>query len=667
MAIAALTEGTLLAHGRYRLTGVLARSNFSVTYHARDLRAGGVEVVIKEHACSEACYRDTQTSWVLAHPGQEGLHRQLIERVMREAALLLEVRHPHVVRLDGAWEERGTGYCAMELLPGRTLEDDVRAGGEVPLDGARWARIRAIALEVLEALEAAHARGVYHCDLKPENVLASAGRGAVLIDFGAARTEEQLLRTVTLMPFTPGYAAPELLAPERIREVGPWTDAYSWGMLVYGLASGHPERGAPVDAVRRLLRLSLPSIIDRSDRVDRVEGADGDPYDDAAAALSRRGMPTPWAAALEACLRLDPAQRPQSMAALRALLGEPARAAAIPGASAAGAAEPQTGTPPPVVTTSAHAESARLSGPGLTELCRDLRPSLSTPLPRTLPPPAEAPGAAPRPARSARPMRSAPLALGAAALLLGGALGALFWEWRDPPSAAAPQPALPPSATIEADPAETSLPVSPVSPVPPVPPVSVRGCDPGKFDCDGSCQWLHDPSFGCGRCEPGCKLDHVQQYTCQGQQCAPRTCAPGFDNCDKKAANGCEASMTTDAANCGACGNDCAQAPGVASARCVEGRCYNASCAPNRGECDNVAENGCEVDFATDLDHCGGCNHSCDGRPNVASARCESRECRITCVAPYEDRDGKLENGCEWQPAPPEPAPQQAPLPQLPP
>ena len=565
MAIAALPEGTLLAQGRYRLTGVLARSGFSVTYHARDLRAGGAEVVVKEHACSDACFRDTSTWQVLPHPGQERLHRQLIDRVTREARLLGEVRHPNVVRVDGAWEERGTAYCAMELVPGRTLDDEVQLGAELPLDEPRWRRVRAIALEVLAALEAAHARGVYHCDLKPDNVLVCPPRGAVLIDFGAARTEGQLLGTVTLMPFTPGYAPPELLSADRIPEVGPWTDAYSWGMLVFGLALGHAGRGIPLDASGRLLRRSWPSIADR------------DPYEDAAEALIQRGMPEPWAEAIHACVRLDPLARPASMAALAKRLGE--AASLTPSAAA-----------PMVVSAPA---------------------PVPAPLPPTLPPPPDEPTYAPRPsrielppppapARVSRPLlrgRRAPLFIAAAALLLGGAIGTLLIRGDRADAPASSLSLLPPLEIVAADPPPSQPEAMPANEaneardtrdMRDITDTSDAGevaggappCGEGRFACAGACQRTADPTFGCGHCRP-CRLDHASDYKCTGGQCDFKRCDPGWGDCDRKPANGCEVNLRQDPAHCGVCGDDCAGAfgPGVAAV-CIAGQCRPSAAEP---------------------------------------------------------------------------------------
>ncbi|AKT43705.1 protein kinase domain-containing protein [Chondromyces crocatus] len=704
MAIAALPEGTLLAHGRYRLTSVLARSNFSITYHARDLRDGGTEVVIKEHACSDACYRDTSTWAVLPHPDREELHAHLIERVMREATLLLDVRHPHVVGVDGAWEERGTAYVAMELVPGRTLEDDVLAAAALPLDAARWARVRRIALQVLGALDAAHAHGVYHCDLKPENVLVSPGRGAVLIDFGAARTEGQRLRAATLMPHTPGYAPPELLSASRLHEVGPCTDAYAWGMLVYGLATGHPGHGAPLDASRRLVRRSFSDLAD----------ADADPYDHATELLLERGMPEPWAVTLGACLHLDPTERPPTVAVLAERLCESLDLQSLaftpppPSTALARDAHHRISQPTPSAPVAArsnhalahetpvpqrhalhetpvpqrhsapdptphqrhsapefpahHRASAPLlardpaatpeppspyARPGSTQILQDASPDFSAPLPPTLPPPPDLsptelplpalPPTLPPPPRFGR----TPLILGALSLLVGGALGARFL--RTPSDSGAPSPPTewsPPEQTLTSHPPPEQEPLAPIT--------HSSRCEDGKFECNGDCKWIHDPTFGCGRCRPACRLDHADEHACKGAQCIPKRCAAGWADCDGKPANGCETDTRTDGANCGACGQSCAKSPGVTAAVCEASACKVTRCAPGHDDCDGYFANGCETDLRESKEHCGACGNACTPGPGVVDAFCKAATCRVgKCMPGRADCDLQVDNGCE--------------------
>jgi serine/threonine protein kinase len=99
MSIEPLKPGALLAHGHYKIRRAVAEGGFAITYEALDTQSVELRtVVLKEHAYSDACYR-ASGAWVKAHAGKEALHKQLIERVMREADILKQLTHPHLVKV----------------------------------------------------------------------------------------------------------------------------------------------------------------------------------------------------------------------------------------------------------------------------------------------------------------------------------------------------------------------------------------------------------------------------------------------------------------------------------------------------------------------------------------------------------------------------------------
>jgi serine/threonine protein kinase len=627
VSIAPLPVGTLLQRGRYTLKSVIAHSGFSITYRAFDERTF-TDVAIKEHAYAGACYRDTATGRVIAHRGQEILHARLTERLIREANLLVGVRHPHVVRVEAAWEEFGTAYYAMELLEGETLERWVEAAPSAEPSAERFSEVRRVALEILSALRAAHERAVYHCDLKPENVLLTE-RGAVLIDFGAARTGEHITRTVTLMPFTRGYAAPELLYPELIRDVGPWTDAYAWGMLVYGLVVGHRPAGIPLDAMERIARRMLSDV------------APPDPYDSAAATLEAGGVPSAWAAGIAACLRIQRRERPGSMEALEVLLGEREAPEGEAEAREAPNEPSQPAILPPVVPISER-EAPALSE--RTELSfAPSHVSFSPSLPSVVVPEISAPQLTPPPPSCAAPP-SQPLPLGRlAAVVLGllsiGAVNLVVFGPRSTASERPPDEDPPPVVTLAP---ENQPPVE----------VTVTSQDPActdlQYECNGGCKRRDDPSFGCGRCRPSCKLAHVDKYACRGSRCAPKACEAGWDDCNEKPEDGCEIDLGTTLEHCGACGQRCAPGPRVSEAACVAGACDVVRCELGWDDCNDKPEDGCEVDLGTTLEHCGACGRRCEPGPKVAEALCVANACSIgRCNERQADCNGRVEDGCE--------------------
>jgi serine/threonine protein kinase len=205
-------------------------------------------------------------------------HRR--ERFQREAQALTRVHHPHVLQLyDYGVLEEGP-YMVLELLEGSSLE----LGGEAPLETL---------LPVAEALDAVHAAGLLHRDVKPDNIVRTPSGRVVLVDFGLALDDDvtRITRTGHLVG-TPNYLGPELFRGELWSEAGDW---YSWGATLYALLEGRP-----------------PFTMDQ---LVAWAGA-GRP-------LPLRFQETPPGALrelLERCLSPDPDRRPGSATEIRALL-----------------------------------------------------------------------------------------------------------------------------------------------------------------------------------------------------------------------------------------------------------------------------------------------------------------------------------------------------------
>ena len=301
MSVTPLPPGTELlpyADGtrRFAIIESIKAGGFGITYRATD-RALSIEVVIKELAFAENMYRDPASRVVRASTGKEADHTWQVERFAVEAQRIATLSHPNVIRVYVAWQENGTAYYAMDYVDGAT--ELGRSDEGTPVISS-WPSVEPPVVQLLDALQYVHGREVFHFDIKPSNVLVDPAGQVKLIDFGASRRGEDVLKTVSAAAFTMGYAPPELMDRETVKEAGPWSDLYSWGMLVYGMILPHPsEEGAePVSPTLRL----------------REAMAGKDPYGDAKSRLVAAGVPEGAAVAISSCLALPIEARPKSAA-----------------------------------------------------------------------------------------------------------------------------------------------------------------------------------------------------------------------------------------------------------------------------------------------------------------------------------------------------------------
>jgi serine/threonine protein kinase len=183
-----------------------------------------------------------------------------------EARAIAMVSHPNVVGVYDAGEDGDTAFIVMELVPGDTLADRIARG---PLDETE---VRRIGGEVLDALAAAHARGVLHRDIKPANVLITEDGIAKVADFGIAkalqpspdRNEPTALHTVL---GTPSYLAPERAQgnPATVR-----SDLWSVGVLLYESLTGEKpfEGDSPIAVSLAAMQGHYVPVLERRPDID---------------------------------------------------------------------------------------------------------------------------------------------------------------------------------------------------------------------------------------------------------------------------------------------------------------------------------------------------------------------------------------------------------------
>lgn len=192
---------------------------------------------------------------ILTHGDEE--HRIRVRRAIREARAVARVPHPHVVGVHDLVESEDRLWIVMELVEGPSLAHRIAETG--PLTPQHTA---VLGLQLLDALEAVHAAGTLHRDVKPANVLLRRDGSAVLTDFGIAALDDGEFLTTT----GELVGSLDFMAPERVMgsEVGPASDLWSLGVTLATVCGGQPpfrRRHGP----RRCTRWRMRNRFCRSD------------------------------------------------------------------------------------------------------------------------------------------------------------------------------------------------------------------------------------------------------------------------------------------------------------------------------------------------------------------------------------------------------------------
>jgi len=276
-----LNLATQLGHtlgSAFTLEGEIGRGGMGVVYRARDERLKR-RVAIK----------------VL--PPELAFQKDIRARFTREAETAARLSHPHIVPIYTVGEGNSLVYFVMGYVDGESLGGRLKRRGTLPVE-----EVRRIMKEVADALSAAHALGVIHRDIKPDNILLEGTRGRVMVtDFGIAKAMSSssggTLTSAGVAIGTPQYMSPEQAAGEK--EIDGRSDLYSLGIVTYQMLTGKLPFNAPTVA-----GVLMKQITEMPKPVSEV----------------RPDCPEDLALSVERCLEKDPENRWPSADALRRAL-----------------------------------------------------------------------------------------------------------------------------------------------------------------------------------------------------------------------------------------------------------------------------------------------------------------------------------------------------------
>jgi serine/threonine-protein kinase len=205
------TEAPACVPARYEVLSRVGTGGMGIVYKVRDLDAREVVAlkILKPEAASNEAMQ---------------------ENLRREVFLARKVTHKNVCRIHEFSRSKGTAYISMEFIEGESLLRKLRRSCLLPVDEAVK-----IVRQICAGLREAHLQGIVHRDLKPANIMVDAAGNVKIMDFGIARLAQENVQHTGTIAGTPSYMAPEQV---NLQPVGPRTDIYSLGLLLYEMVVG---------------------------------------------------------------------------------------------------------------------------------------------------------------------------------------------------------------------------------------------------------------------------------------------------------------------------------------------------------------------------------------------------------------------------------------------
>ena len=227
-----LPIGTVLRNGTYRVVCYMASGGFGNTYEVEHVELHK-RLALKEFFMRGINQREGLSVSVSQEDNRPAFD-QMREKFLHEAQRQASLEHLNIVEVTDFFKENQTAYYVMKLIDGTSLSAMMKRQKRPFTED----EVRCLLPQVLSALKYVHARGLYHLDLKPGNIMMNGEGHCWLIDFGASKQmsaqESQTLSTSTGLCYTPSFAPSEQIN-QNTKRIGPWTDLYALGAMLYNL------------------------------------------------------------------------------------------------------------------------------------------------------------------------------------------------------------------------------------------------------------------------------------------------------------------------------------------------------------------------------------------------------------------------------------------------
>src|SRR5215469_5467400 len=227
------SSGQIIA-GRFRIIDLIGRGGMGEVYKAEDLRL----------------HRTVALKFL---PDDTARHAHALERFQLEAQAASALNHPNICTVYDISEESGRAFIAMEFLDGRSLKDLI-AGHPLPIDP-----VLEISIAIAGALDAAHAKGVLHRDIKPDNIFINDRGNVKILDFGLAKLlrcssspqDATVSEHTELTQHGAALGTVAYMSPEQARgeALDVRTDLFSFGLVIYEMTTGRPAFSGSTSAI----------------------------------------------------------------------------------------------------------------------------------------------------------------------------------------------------------------------------------------------------------------------------------------------------------------------------------------------------------------------------------------------------------------------------------